>query len=384
MTILYVSDSTTVSGAEIVFLGYVEALRGRGHRPYGFISRRNPRLADALRERGVPFVATDAYTPRVIRTTANPAALASFARSFIQVAREMSALVREVGVEFIHSISYPASLYAALAASRCGVPQIWHEHNIKHLHPVNKVIYRWVAGTCRWVVGPSDAVTNNLARAGIAPGTLRTIYNGIDLTRFSVCSPAGVDAVRSDLRLAPGDHSIGLFGQMLPYKGHGTLIDAAPAILREHPRSRFYFVGALENPPYERELRARITAAGLSDRFAFTGWRPDVQGVVRAMDVVVVATVTPEPAALMLMEAMAVGRPVVATRTGGTSEIVIDEETGLLFGPGSADELAERVNRILGNPEMARSFGLAGRRRVETRFAREQHFSEMFALYEAP
>jgi glycosyltransferase involved in cell wall biosynthesis len=103
---------------------------------------------------------------------------------------------------------------------------------------------------------------------------------------------------------------------------------------------------------------------------------------MRAMDVCVVATTTPEPAALSLMETMAVGRPIVATRTGGTPEIVDDHVSGLLFDPGDADALADRVSDLLADDEQRTRLGAAGRARVASLFALEQHNQGMLALYE--
>jgi glycosyltransferase involved in cell wall biosynthesis len=382
MNVLYVSDSTTVSGAEIVFLEYSEPLRCRGDGVFGFISRGNPRLAAALRDRGVPFHATGSYSPSVIRTTANPRALFTFTRSFYKVASEMRAVIRARQIDVVHSISYPASLYAAFACRAEGIPQVWHEHNIKRVHSANRLIYRAVGRTCAWVVGPSDAVTSNLGRAGIEAGKLRTVYNGIDLSRFTV-STLRPERIRTELGVAAGELAVGLFGQMLPYKGHRTLIQAAPGILAANPATRFFFVGALENPPYEAELRGLLAASGLAERFTFTGWRGDVPDVMRAMDVVVVGTTTPEPAALALMEGMAMERPLVATATGGTPEIVVDGVTGLLYPPGDAAALAGCVQRLLACPETRLQFGRAGRARVEQHFARARHLEQMFALYTA-
>ena len=274
-----------------------------------------------------------AYSRVLLETRANPLALVHYARSLLGVARELRQVIRTHAIDLVHSISYPASLYAALPALRTGVPQVWHDHNIKRIHRVNRYLYRYVARSCSAVLGPSNAVTANLARAGIPPAKLRTVYNGIDLERFDV-DERDVARVRRELGLEAGGRAIGLFGQMLPYKGHRTLVEAAPAILRAVPAARFFFVGALENPPYQEELRGAIDAAGLAEAFTFLGWRGDVPSVLRAMDVVAVLTTTPEPAALGLMEAMAAARPVVATRTGGTPEIVIDRETGLLVPPG--------------------------------------------------
>jgi len=159
MKVLYVSDSTTVSGAEIVMLGYVEALHARGHAAHAFIQRTNTRLQREFERRGVAVDASDAYSHRIIRSTVNPAELIEFGRAFSTVGREMAAVVRAQRIDLIHAISYPACLYAALAAAKTGVPQVWHEHNIKRLHPINRTIYRLASATCKWVIGPSDAVT---------------------------------------------------------------------------------------------------------------------------------------------------------------------------------------------------------------------------------
>jgi glycosyltransferase involved in cell wall biosynthesis len=293
----------------------------------------------------------------------------------------MTAVIREAGVDVIHAVSYPASLYAAVAAARTATPQIWHEHNIKRLHPVNKFIYRRVADTCRWVIGPSDAVTHNLGRAGIDASKLRTVYNGIDLSRFQGEQTDRVTAIRQTLGVTGSERAVGLFGQMLPYNGHRTLIAAAPRVLQAHPGTRFYLVGALENPPYEQALQALIASHGLSGCFTFTGWRQDVQDIVGAMDVVVVATTTPEPAALMLMEAMAMKRPVVGSNTGGTPEIIVHGETGLLFTPGDSAQLAEAIGQILMSPDLARRLGTAGRARVERDFDQQRHVETMLELY---
>lgn len=381
MRILYVSDSTTVSGAEIVMLGYIDALHAQGHSAHAFIQRANPRLQREFESRGVTVTASDSYSRRIIQSTANPVELVEFARAFAAVAREMSEVIKAENIDLIHTISYPACLYAAFAAARTGVRQIWHEHNIKRLHVINRAIYRRVSGTCHRVIGPSDAVTGNLGKAGIDSAKLRTVYNGIDLSKFAVSRDDQAKAIRTELGVGPQCHAVGLFGQMLPYKGHLTLIEAAPAVLAEHPNTRFFLVGALENPPYEERLRGEMSARGLTDKFHFTGWRADVQDIIRAMDVVVVGTTTPEPAALALMESMAMERALVATRTGGTPEIVVDEQTGLLYAPGDAQQLGRQINRLLGNPVLRRELGRAGRERVERNFGRERHIDEMFSIY---
>jgi glycosyltransferase involved in cell wall biosynthesis len=380
MNILYVSDSTTVSGAEIMLLHYLDRFRPPAHRVHVFLDAANRRLSEALATRGVEFSAATCYSKRVLESTPNPAALLHYAVALARTAREMRRVMRRCRTTLVHSISYPASLYAALAVRAARVPQIWHEHNIKRRHVLNGPLYRFVASTCARIVGPSDAVTSNLARFGIPPTKLLTVYNGIDLGRFTP-DDRRASEIRAELGLAPAQPAVGLLGQMLPHKGHETLIGAAARLASRHPSVRYFFVGALENPPYQAELQARLARQGLDTAFTFTGWRQDVPHVIRAMDIVVVATTTPEPAALALLEAMAMGRPLVATRTGGTPELVPDGRTGLLYPPGDEEALADCLDRLLRDAETRLRMGAMGRSWVEERFSLDRHISDMEAVY---
>jgi glycosyltransferase involved in cell wall biosynthesis len=382
MNLLYVSDSTTVSGAEMMLLHYVDRFRPPAYRVHVLLRDTNARLCEALADRGVEFTRTATYSKRILESTPNPAALLEYAVAFKRTAREMRRIMTRCRTALVHSISYPASLYAAVALRPTGIPQIWHEHNIKHRHALNGLLYRYAASTSARVVGPSDAVTSNLARFGIPAEKLTTIYNGIDLSRF-VPDDRRAAEIRAELGLSPQQPAVGLFGQMLPHKGHHSLIGAMGHLAGSHPSLRCFFVGALENPPYQAELQARIEREGLGARFTFTGWRQDVPHVIRAMDIVVVATTTPEPAALALLEAMAMGRPVVATRTGGTPELVVDGETGLLYAPGDEAALAACLDRLLRDRDSRLRMGVTGRSRVERCFSLERHIADIQALYRA-
>ncbi len=380
MRVLFVTDSPTVSGAEHVWFGYLPALAPPDGAAHVFLSDRNQRLRTALEQRGTSYTLTSDFSRQLIETTLRPGPLAEYARAFYAVHRQLRGTIAAFRPDVIHSISFPACLYAATAARASGVPHVWHEHNIKRIHAVNSRLYRFVASTCPWVVGPSGAVTTNLARAGLDGTKLVTLYNGIDLAAFAHDDDKS-GAIRAELGLGQSP-VVALVGQLLPHKGHRTLVEAAPAILAQVPNARFLIVGALENPPYEAELRGRIQAAGLNDAFVFTGWRRDVPHVVRAADLSVVATTTPEPAALSLMEAMAMGRPVVATDTGGTAEIVEDGVCGRLFPPGDAAALAVRITALLLDPAQRLEMGRAGRARVEREFDQSRHVAAMWRLYE--
>ncbi|MGE0448464.1 MAG: glycosyltransferase family 4 protein [Vicinamibacterales bacterium] len=378
--VLYVSDSTTVSGAEMVMLAHVDHFAARGWSVHVFCHERNSRLQHELSNRACPFTPTAHYSRILLETTPNPRSLAHFAQSFRRIHRDLVTLMRTHGSDLVHAVSYPASLYAASPASRLRVPAIWHEHNIKRLHAFNRPLFRYAARPCAWAIGPSSAVTRTLELAGIPKAKVRVVYNGVDLSRFDA-DQRRAQAVRRELGLGERDRAVALPGQMIPIKGHRFLVDVAPAILEHVPAARFFFIGSLENPPYEEELRAAIRAAGLHDRFVFTGWRRDMPDVLRAMDAVVLATTRPEPAALSLMETMAAARPIVAVRNGGTEEIVVDGETGLLFEPGDVRTAAAHLVHCLRDRSYSERIGRAGRARVEERFTLARHLDEIETLY---
>ena len=206
------------------------------------------------------------------------------------------------------------------------------------------------------------------------------LYNGIDLAKFA---PDDARARRVRQELGWADDAGGRAVRPAPASQRPRHADRRGAAIRARvPGTRFVFVGALENPPYEAHLRARLATAGLTDAFQFTGWRTDVPDVMRAVDLLVVPTTSQEPAALSLMEGMAMGRPLVASRTGGTPELIVDGGTGLIFPPGDAAALGRQVAALLADPERRRRMGEAGRARMEREFTVEKHVAGMLDLYE--
>ncbi len=380
LKVLYVSDSSTVSGAEVVLLNLLDEFRPPSFQSHVFLRANNHRLQHALETRRVPYTMSNTMARTPIRTTVNPRHLADFATAIVRTGRTLAKLIREHQIDVVHTTMYPATIYVAVASRLTGCPQIWHEHGIKRIHRVNKPIYRFVSRTCSHVIGPSNAVTQPLLDAGIDPAKVRTVYNGIDLASFDRARTSAA-ATRHDLGLTEGARAVALFGQMLPHKGHRTLIEAAPAILERFPNTRFFFIGALENQPYQDALLSELRQAGLESRFVFTGWRSDVPAHMAAMDVIVVPTLTPEPAALSLMEAMAMERPLIAARTGGTAELVLHGETGLLFAPGDSTALANLINTVLADQALAARLGQAGRRRMLGSFSSSRHFAEIAELF---
>jgi glycosyltransferase involved in cell wall biosynthesis len=204
------------------------------------------------------------------------------------------------------------------------------------------------------------------------------LQNGVDTEHFRVSEP-GAQA-RAAVGLDPKRPVIGTVGRLEDRKGHEQLLLALRTMSTRangrRPQGLIVGDGPLRDP-----LRARARELGIADDVQFTGTVTDVRPHLAAMDVFVLPSWA-EGMSNALMEAMAAGRPVVATAVGGNSEVVADGRTGVLVPPGDPDAIAEAVSSLLGEPAQASELGAAARTFVTDRFGARARVAELERLYE--
>ncbi|UCC77604.1 MAG: glycosyltransferase family 4 protein, partial [Anaerolineales bacterium] len=184
--------------------------------------------------------------------------------------------------------------------------------------------------------------------------------------------------------LADDDLAVGIVGRLERWKGQDIFLRAMALVREAVPRAKGVVIG--EPVPYDSDydllLRTLCEKLGLSEHVIFSGFRQDVPAVMAVLDVVVLASTSPEPFGRVLIEAMAAGKPVVATSEGATREIVEHGTHGLLVPPGDAQELAHAIIRVLTDREMAVAMGTQGRVRVRERFNMRQLVDGVQAVYD--
>lgn len=259
-----------------------------------------------------------------------------------------------------HLYTAPASL-ASVGAARTA----WFQHGL--LDPDHRSLMDRLLATmpAREVWLPSRHTAAAYQRA--APHqAVRVIHPSVDLARFDPGRLPEPREARRRLGLAPSGALVGMVTRLEPWKGCATLVAAAPAILREAPDTRFAVVGGSHfgAPDHPGALREQACALGVADRFLWPGHQPDAPLWMQAMDVVVHAS-WGEPFGMTVLEAMALGKPLVAAASGGPLESVRDGVDGLLVPPGQPDQLARAVGRLLVHPEERQAF--AGRAREGAR-----------------
>ncbi len=298
-----------------------------------------------------------------------------------RLALRLAGLLRRQRVGVIHAHQYTPFFYAA-AARVAGprAPILFTEHG-RHFPdcPSRKRLAanRLLLGRGDRVVGVGRAVCEALVRnEGIPAARVGLVYNGIDLDRFASASP-GRAAVRRELGLGAGDLVILQVARLDYLKDHATAVRTLRRVVRRRPEAHLVLVGEGPEGPKIREL---VAQAGLADRVHFLGLRHDIPRLLAAADLFLLTSVS-EGIPLTLIEAMAAGLPVVATRVGGVGEVVEEGRTGLLAPAGDDDGLARHVLRLAGAPDEARAMGRLGRARAEASFSEgvmHERYSELY------
>jgi glycosyltransferase involved in cell wall biosynthesis len=303
----------------------------------------------------------------------------------VLTALRLAAIARRMGANVVHTNGMKAHLLGGLASRLGRVPGIWHLRDFPPDGWAGRTFRHAAWRLPRVVLAVSDAVARAVRANDAAPRVV-TLHDPIDTRRFHPGVRRG--RIRQELGFGPEVPVIGLIAHLTPWKGHEFFLDVACAVLNAIGEARFVVVGGAVyetdgHAGYARTLARRATALGLSDRVRFLGARPDIPEILAALDVLVHGPTAPEPFGRVLGEAMAVGRPVVATRCGGIPEVVDDGVTGFLVEPGDTGAFASAVIRLLEDRALRDRFGEAARGRVEKRFAVDAHVTAVLEAYRA-
>lgn len=280
-------------------------------------------------------------------------------------------LVAATRAALIHANGSRAMAYAGLAGRLAGRPVVWHVRVAER----DPFLDRTLGALATAVIVISRSVERRVPRA--LARKIRLVHNGVDLMQFQPRPPDG--SLRRALGVPDGAPVVGSVGRFVRFKGYGNLLDAAAQIQRTRPGVHWLLVGDGE---LREDLEARSRRRGLASQVHFTGWRDDVPEILALCDLFVLPSVN-EHFGRVLIEAMAVGRAVVATDAGGVPEIVVHGETGLLVPPADPIALARAVEALLGDPPRAARLGAAGRRRAESTFSLASHVAAVENVYRA-
>lgn len=288
-------------------------------------------------------------------------------------------LGREHKVALVHLNNVIGTQLAGiLAAKLLRVPCIAHMRDFEEIHPVTRAYARWVD----YFVAISQAVGGNLRLLGVPDEKISVIHDAIDLEKFSSTNES--KGLRDEFGINPTRLAFGIFGRVVEWKGIRQFIHAARLVIDKLPSATAFVVGGASagEESFFDEMHQLSQRLGLAGRLLFTGYRNDIAEIMGLMDVIVHASIKPEPFGMVIIEGMAMRKPIVATRGGGPLDIVVENRTGFLVEMGNAEALGKAILTLLRKPELRKEMGIAGREIVEQRFSSRHYAERIEAIYE--
>ena len=258
-------------------------------------------------------------------------------------------IVERKKIDLLHLHGYGATTFGRLAGALRGIPTIVHEHaNLTDTPWFQKVADRALEPWTDIALAVSQSTADFVINARLIPASkVRVVYLGVPLEEFSRArSEREVQAARAELGIAPGEFAIGTITRLHDSKGNSYLIDAAAAVVKARPQARFFLVG---EGPLQPALEAQARALDLGDRFVFAGFRRDVAATLSAFDLSVFPSLW-EGTPITAFEALAMGKPIVATDADGLLDILTDGHDAVIVPRRDAAALAAKIVWAIDSP----------------------------------
>ncbi len=283
----------------------------------------------------------------------------------------------------MHTNSMIAHIYGSIAAKLAGVPCIWHMQDIVDPRMAFGMVRRMLV-YLGGILPKKIVVVSKAAGAmfdGKSASKVHVIYNGTDCKRFS--PEVDGSAVRRELGISEEELVVGMVGRLTRWKGHKEFLKAAARVAEQMENTKFLVIGdtTFGDPRFKDELIRLVKTLKLESRVIFTGARNDIPALLRAMDVLVHASILPEPFGLVIIEGMAAGVPVIAADQGGPREIISEGEDGFLVDPHKTNELAQAIIRLLRDESLRKRISEAARKKVEKHFTVDNFVRRFAQLY---
>lgn len=286
-------------------------------------------------------------------------------------------LLRKEQVALIHAHEFSAILCGWIVATLLGIPFVATVHGKNYFWEKlrRRIAYRLISRHCTMVAVSQDLKRFICGKVGIAEKRVEVIYNGV--ARAETITEEETQRCKAELGISGCYPVLGVVGSLYPVKGHKFLLEAMPAILQRWPKAQLLVIGRGE---LDVVLKEQVEQLAIEAHIHFLGMRQDVPRLLSVLDVFVLPSLS-EGLSLALLEAMASGKPVVATQVGGNPELIDHGRTGFLVQPQDPRDLEANLLKLLSDPGTMQQFGRQAVERIRQYFSMKQMVDRYRDLY---
>jgi len=398
--VLYVENANSVGGSIISIYRLVQKLNRQHYEPIILFHRPNG-YEPRFRALGIEVIVLDdektpqaqagsghsrdiaawlgRYSSTLAHTYRSLKSIYLLGSQTLPEARRISRIIKDRRIDLVHlNNRLSSNRSGALAARLARTPCLCHVRDFDHLTWFD----RWLAKSVGHFAFMSRALEQNLK---VAEPSLHgsVVYDGLELDRFLTSQEKG--NLRQELGLSNDDFVVGNVGRLVPWKGQEVFLRALAHVISQVPNLKALIVGDPDPPTetaYFQRLQSLVQQLGLSNVVRFTGFYSDIPNLMASLDVLVHSSSSPEPFGIVVIEGMAAGKPVIATRAGGVLDIIKDDDNGLLVPVGDDRSMAEAILTLARCPDLAARLGAKARQRVMARFTVTQYTQTVQAIYQ--
>ncbi len=355
MKILQILPELKVGGVERGTVDFAKYLIAHGHQ--AIVISNGGGMVSELNEAGAKHYKLPVHQKNILK--------------MIQMIKRVRKIIQDENVQIVHARSRIPAWIAYFACRKTEASFMTTCHGYYGNHLTSQVM-----GWSKLVIVPSQSIGRLMIdQFKVQPENIRCIPRSVDLTRFKP---------KDETTSSASQCVIAIVGRLTPLKGHTYFLRAMAQVVRSIPYAKIWIIGdaPASKESYRQELETLAKRLGLEAHVQFWGNRSDVQELLRGVDILVLSSIVPEAFGRVILEAQAVGIPVVATHVGGVVDIIDDEKTGLLVAPKDEEAMAKAVIRLHRDQALVKRFVTEAREKLKNHFSLEHMASQTLKVYE--
>lgn len=376
--ILYLHAGAELYGADIVLLELLKKIDKTKFKPYVLLPCSGP-LVQKLRDNGIDVDVLE--YPILRRKYFTPMGILKYIKDYIHYSKEIKKIAQKKNIDIIHT-NTTAVLEGIYVKRKLKIPQIWHIHEII-VKPVmiHKVLSFLVAKYADQAITVSNAVKEHLSKTGYFKKDIKIIYNGVDNTIFKPDND--INYLKKEFNIPKDSLVVGMIGRVNAWKGQSDFLKAMDIVLSNNENVYGMLVGGVfEGEEWRKEeIQNQINSMKNKDRIIFSDYRRDTPNIHALYDIFVLPSINPDPLPTVVLEAMASGTPIVGYKHGGVCEMVSEGNNGLLAEVRNPESLAEKIDILLRDENMRKSFSEHSLKRQKAHFSLESYVKNFETLY---